>query len=118
MRPRRWLKSVSQYKVDQRPIARLQNPESQVQCTSYMNRLLCYCLRIVLREAGQAQSSGGGESRGAENSGRTDEEDDSGSPISKSQKTTSDIAVMIDHRFLGARRRTVHMMKDARELYC
>jgi hypothetical protein len=44
---RRWLKSASREEIDQRPLARLQNPESQRRYAGYMKRFVCYCLRVV-----------------------------------------------------------------------
>jgi len=44
---RRWLRSAKLSEPDQRPLARLQNPESQQRYTSYMSRLLCYSLRVL-----------------------------------------------------------------------
>ena len=47
---RRWLRSAQQTEIDQRPLARLQNPESQATYTSYMVRFVCFYLRIVADE--------------------------------------------------------------------
>jgi hypothetical protein len=47
---RRWLRSAQQTEIDQRPLARLQNPESQATDTSYMVRFVCFHLRIVADE--------------------------------------------------------------------
>ena len=47
---RRWIKSVQQTEPDQRPIARLQNPESQDRYCGYMKRFVCYCLRVWISE--------------------------------------------------------------------
>ena len=44
---RRWLKSAKRQEVDQRPMARLQNPESQARYARYMVKFVCYVLRFV-----------------------------------------------------------------------
>jgi hypothetical protein len=43
---RRWLRSAKQSEVDPRPLARLQNPESQTVYASYMVRFVCFYLRL------------------------------------------------------------------------
>ncbi|THZ70555.1 hypothetical protein D6C84_10424 [Aureobasidium pullulans] len=43
---RRWLRSVEMHKPDVRPLARLQNSESQERYTRYWIRMICYCLRV------------------------------------------------------------------------
>jgi hypothetical protein len=44
---RQWLRSVKQAEADVRPLARLQNSDSQQRYTVYTARLLCYCLRVL-----------------------------------------------------------------------
>jgi hypothetical protein len=44
---RRWLCSAKHSEIDQRPLARLQNTESQQTYAVYMARLLCYSLRVL-----------------------------------------------------------------------
>jgi hypothetical protein len=44
---RRWLRSAQQAEVDQRPLARLQNPESHATYAGYIVRFFCFFLRIV-----------------------------------------------------------------------
>jgi hypothetical protein len=44
---RRWLKSVKMSETDQRPMARLQNRESQARYSGYVKRLVCYSLRVL-----------------------------------------------------------------------
>ena len=48
---RRWLKSANREECDVRPIARLQNPESQRRYCGYMKRFVCYVLRIAVNVA-------------------------------------------------------------------
>jgi hypothetical protein len=47
---RRWLRSAQQTEIDQRPLARLQNPESQATYAGYIIRFVCFYLRIVADE--------------------------------------------------------------------
>jgi superfamily II DNA or RNA helicase len=47
---RRWLRSAKHNEVDQRPLARLQNPESQATYASYIVRFVCFYLRILADE--------------------------------------------------------------------
>jgi hypothetical protein len=44
---RRWLRSAKHAEIDQRPLARLQNVETQQTYATYMARLLCYSLRVL-----------------------------------------------------------------------
>jgi hypothetical protein len=44
---RRWLRSAKHSEIDQRPLARLQNTESQQTYAVYIARLLCYSLRVL-----------------------------------------------------------------------
>lgn len=52
---RRWLRSAKQAEADQRPLARLQNPESQATYASYMIRFVCFYLRIIADEEGRVE---------------------------------------------------------------
>jgi hypothetical protein len=47
---RRWLRSAQQTDIDQRPLARLQNPESQATYAGYVVRFVCIYLRIIADE--------------------------------------------------------------------
>jgi hypothetical protein len=44
---RRWLRSAKQAEADVRPLARLQNSDSQQRYALYTARLVCYCLRVL-----------------------------------------------------------------------
>lgn len=44
---RRWLRSAKLSEADTRPLARLQNPESQAQYASYMVKFVCFYLRVL-----------------------------------------------------------------------
>jgi hypothetical protein len=63
---RRWLRSAKHAEIDQRPLVRLQNVETQQTYATYLARLLCYSLRVLhsykeherLRALADAQSLG------------------------------------------------------------
>ncbi|KAL5374997.1 hypothetical protein PMIN06_011930 [Paraphaeosphaeria minitans] len=54
---RRWLRSAKRQEADQRPMARLQNPESQACYASYIIRFVCYYLRVIADEEKGRDSS-------------------------------------------------------------
>jgi superfamily II DNA helicase RecQ len=89
---RRWLKSAQQFEIDQRPLARLQNPESQARYAGYMVMFVCYFLRILADE----------EARAVESSEESSEES---SADSESEYSSN------------KRLRSPDVMKDARELF-
>ena len=101
---RRWLKSAQQHEIDQRPLARLQNPESQARYAGYMVRFVCYFLRIIADEEARAERSGDDEESAEESS--EEDSDVSGSSISSRRS----------RRHYGAGRKP-DLMKDARELF-
>lgn len=73
---RRWLRSVKRQEIDQRPIGRLQNPESQARYAGYMVKFVCYFLRIVADEQAGMARSGRSEDGGSDvGSEQADEED-------------------------------------------
>ena len=51
---RRWLRSPNAEQIDTRPMARLQNSDSQKRYAGYIKRFICYLLRVH-----EAQQSGG-----------------------------------------------------------
>ena len=58
---RRWRKSASREEIEERPMARLQNPESQRRYAGYMKQFVCYCLRVVaVSDLGSRSSRQGG----------------------------------------------------------
>lgn len=69
---RRWLRSAKREEIDVRPMARLQNPESQSRYAGYMRRFVCYCLRIAAAD----QEAGDGEESEDEKEEGEDGEDD------------------------------------------
>jgi hypothetical protein len=54
---RRWLRSAQPTKIDPRPLARLQNPESQSVYASYVVKFVCYYLRIIADEGARIAQS-------------------------------------------------------------
>ncbi|KAI7371326.1 hypothetical protein KC328_g17564, partial [Hortaea werneckii] len=91
---RRWLRSAKLSEPDQRPLARLQEPESLQTYIRYMSRLLCYSLRVL-----QSEQRGDGEREG---SSRSDSDDSDGSDGSNNRSSTP---------------AAVDVLKDARRLY-
>jgi hypothetical protein len=87
---RRWLKSVKQHKIDQRPIARLRIPESQARYTSYIVKFVCYFLRIIADE----------EARITQVRARRDDDSDSGS-VTTASSENSDSTGWISSREVG-----------------
>ncbi|TKA62305.1 hypothetical protein B0A55_12931 [Friedmanniomyces simplex] len=81
---RRWLRGAKLSEPDQRPLARLQNAESQQTYSTYLARFLCYSLR-VLRSCGDDEQGGEGE----ENTETNDETGDS-DEISSSDESLDD----------------------------
>lgn len=59
---RRWLRSAKLQEPDTRPLARLQNPESQAVYAGYMRRLVCYSMRVWKNLEGQGEGDNKGES--------------------------------------------------------
>ncbi|KAF1922165.1 uncharacterized protein M421DRAFT_40317, partial [Didymella exigua CBS 183.55] len=47
---RRWLRSAKLSEADTRPLARLQNPESQAWYAGYMVKFVCFYLRVLADE--------------------------------------------------------------------
>ncbi|KAF3029165.1 hypothetical protein E8E12_000446 [Didymella heteroderae] len=90
---RRWLKSASREEIEQRPMARLQNPESQRRYAGYMKRFVCYCLRVV------AVSDGDAGSRSSRQGGSIDSDADESDDEQQSGENNQD------------------PMRDARELF-
>jgi superfamily II DNA helicase RecQ len=81
---RRWIKSAQQTEPDQRPIARLQNPESQDRYCGYMKRFMCYCLRVwtseqELSQRQQSDASGAASTARDDQSGSDDSSSDADS---------------------------------------
>jgi len=90
---RRWLRSAKREEIDARPMARLQNPESQARYAGYVKRFVYYSLR-VLTEPEPASTS-------------TSSESDSDSDTEESGSEN-------DNR---RNRRNKDFLQDARELF-
>ena len=115
---RRWLRSAQREEVDQRPMARLQNPESQATYASYYVKFVCYFLRIIADEQMRAVK-GGGESSDTSDDGETggssngSDSESSDSSDTDSDGEAGDCTVDAENRA----RREPDRMKDARELF-
>lgn len=107
---RRWLRSAKHSEIDQRPLSRLQNVESQQTYAVYMARLLCYSLR-VLRSCDDSERLG--ESEGGDNIEESDNESGSESHYESDKESDSDgeSNSRLDSQPV------VDVFKDARKLY-
>jgi hypothetical protein len=117
----RWLRSAKQAEADQRPLARLQNPESQATYAGYIIRFVCFYLRIIadeesrvdefLSQGSQLVDSSNEES--SEDSGTESEYDDSDND--NNAGSTDDDSIAPPRR---PRKKTqVNKLKDAQELF-
>ncbi|KAJ9634894.1 hypothetical protein H2199_008758 [Coniosporium tulheliwenetii] len=70
---RRWLRSAKREEADQRPIARLQNTDSQHKYAGYWRQFMCYCLRII---AVEEEAGEGDEAEETDDEGDEDDEDE------------------------------------------
>jgi hypothetical protein len=52
----RWLRSPKEEEINTRPLARLQNPESQQRYARYLKRFVCYCLQVAISAAEEESS--------------------------------------------------------------
>jgi len=108
---RRWLRSAKLEEIDQRPLARLQNPESQARYAGYMVMFVCYFLRIIANE--EARAAGGDDtSSGDSDASSSDTNDDESS---SETSNSSDDSSRSGRR--KQRRREPDLFKDARELF-
>jgi hypothetical protein len=116
---RRWLRSAKASEPDVRPMARLQNEDSQKRYAGYMTRFICYTLRVW--ESCEAIKETG--------SNRADD-DDGGNEDSDGNRDDDEEEVDVEHEHhvvnaTGAHTMTestgsthkVDTMKDARRLY-
>jgi superfamily II DNA helicase RecQ len=112
---RRWLRSAKQAEADQRPLARLQNPESQATYTGYIVRFVCFYLRIIADEERrvdeyQSQRERVVDSSGTDSAGS--EYDDSDDNNADSNEDDSVLSQRRPHKKI-----LTDKMKDARELF-
>lgn len=109
---RRWLRSAQQTDIDVRPLARLQNPESQLRYAGYWKRFICYCLRVSKRVAEkQQQSIADRESRPSPNSD-SDSEDSSYSITSGESESGAE-----DSSSSESARQYTDTLRDAERLF-
>jgi hypothetical protein len=109
---RRWVRSAKMSEADVRPLARLQNPESQATYASYMVKFVCYLLRILADEERRIAQFRQGS---VDDSDAADESDTTSSGSSRSgSEADSDSRPRRPTR----RKKEPDFMKDARELFC
>lgn len=111
---RRWLRSAKASEPDARPMARLQNEDSQKRYAGYMTRFVCYTLRVWESCEATGLRSGeeedgedeDGEEEGGEEEGGEEEDDIRGATGSNTISGST-----------GSSIREIDTMKDARRLY-
>jgi superfamily II DNA helicase RecQ len=108
---RRWLRSAKHSEIDQRPLARLQNTESQQTYAVYMARLLCYSLRVLQSCEDSERLQGTAEGQESEAGNNSDyAEDNEGESEREGERESED-----DDDF--GSQPVVDVFKDARRLY-
>jgi hypothetical protein len=115
---RRWLRSAQQSEVDQRPLARLQNPESQATYTNYVVRFVCYYLRIVGEEELQSEEAPLQEDREEGSMGSSDAEDTESEYSTDNSKDDNASEEGAQQHRKQRKQQQADKMKDARELFC
>ncbi|KAH6619076.1 hypothetical protein C7974DRAFT_342236, partial [Boeremia exigua] len=118
---RRWLRSARQTDIDQRPLARLQNPESQATYAGYMVRFVCFYLRIIADEERQMdkyllqrdQAIHGSEESSGDGAGTESEYDDSDDD--NNADSDGNDSVVPERR--PRQKAPTDTMKDAREVF-
>lgn len=100
---RRWLRSEKHSEIDQRPLARLQNTESQRTYAVYMARLLYYSLRVLqsCEDSERLEGTADGQESDVGNDGEYAEDDEE---------------IRSDESDFGSQP-VVDVFKDARRLY-
>jgi hypothetical protein len=118
---RRWLRSAKQAEADQRPLARLQNPESQATYAGYIIRFVCFYLRIIADEESRVDEF---LSQGSQlvNSSNKESSEDSGTESKYDDSDNDNNAGSTDDDSIAPPRRPrkktqVDKLKDARELF-
>jgi hypothetical protein len=118
---RRWLRSAQQTDIDQRPLARLQNPESQATYASYMVRFVCFYLRIIADEERRVseyllqrdQVHNSSEELGSEDAGTESEYNNSDNDNDADSNNNSSVVLQRQpHKNVQTNK-----IKDARELF-
>jgi superfamily II DNA or RNA helicase len=121
---RRWLRSAKASEPDVRPLARLQNEDSQKRYAGYMSRFICYTLR-VWKSCEEVESAGfncgGFDEDGNEDEGEGDDEDEGedGDEVKDGVEDDGEDATSLNltRGLTGSRTCEVDTMKDARRLY-
>ena len=106
---RRWLRSAKASEPDARPMARLQNEDSQKRYAGYMTRFVCYTLRVWESCEATGLRSGeeeDGEDEDGEEEGGEEEDDIRGATGSNTISGST-----------GSGIREIDTMEDARRLY-
>ncbi|KAI1668018.1 hypothetical protein L13192_07154 [Pyrenophora tritici-repentis] len=114
---RRWLRSAQQSEIDQRPLARLQNAESQATYTNYVVRFVCYYLRIISDEESRLEEPQLQEDSVEDSVSSSDAEDTESEYRTDNSKDDDDSEGPQQHR-KPRKRQPADKMKDARELFC
>ena len=115
---RRWLRSAQQSEIDQRPLARLQNPESQAIYANYVARFICYYLRIIREEESQVEEPPLQEDREEDSVGSSDAEDTESKYSTDNSKDDNASEEGAQQHRKQRKRQPVDKIKDARELFC
>jgi hypothetical protein len=111
---RRWLRSAKHSEIDQRPLARLQNVESQQTYAVYMARLLCYSLR-VLQSCEDSEKLG--ETVEEQATSEADERSDYATGEEGSSEREGEGGEGDDEDYDSGSQPVVDVFKDARRLY-
>ncbi|CAE7173591.1 RecQ family helicase [Pyrenophora teres f. teres] len=112
---RRWLRSARPTDPDQRPLARLQNPESQATYVSYVVRFVCFYLRLIADEESRMNAYLARRDRAVDSASDEDAGTDSEYDDEDAASSNDNDSVTPQRRI----RRTApaDKMKDARELF-
>ena len=109
---RRWLRSAKASEPDVRPMARLQNEDSQKRYAGYMTRFICYTLRVwksceAIRNTGSRRAGEDG----------IEDDDEEEVDVGFDDHTVNAAGSIIMSGSIGSSARAVDTMKDARRLY-
>jgi hypothetical protein len=107
---RRWLRSTKASEPDVRPLARLQNEESQKRYAGYMTRFVCYTLRVW--ESCEGVRNTGFEDERVDEDGNDDED---GNEVENDVEETTPLDLTSGPA--GSGTREFDTMKNARRLY-
>ena len=114
---RRWLRSAKRQEIDQRPIARLQNPESQARYAGYMVKFVCYALRFVADAEARVAAQEGGDECSDEDNDKGDEDGLEEEEEEENDDDFSDADGSQPANVPSSGQREKDLMKDARELF-